>query len=219
MQCLLFDLDGTLIDHFTCLARCYEKVLGDLCQPIPSRAEIRRAVGGSVEITMSKFVPPDRVGEACLLWKEFLKEILLEDVFLMPGALPLLQTLKKQGKQLAIFTNKVGESSRVLCDHLNISQYLDAVIGANDTPYRKPQREFSQYVLHQIGATPDSTILIGDSPYDIEAAHVVGIPAYCVTTGTHTREELEKAQADGVFPDLPTLGKALLDLDLLTEFA
>ena len=33
MQSLLFDLDGTLLDHFTCLARCYEHVLGELDQP------------------------------------------------------------------------------------------------------------------------------------------------------------------------------------------
>lgn len=219
MQSLLFDLDGTLLDHFTCLARCYEHVLSELEQPIPSRDRIKRAVGGSVELTMANFVPDDLHKEACVRWKIQLKEILTEDVFLLPGSLPLIQALKSQGKQLAVFTNKVGEHSRTLCDHLEISQYMDAIVGADDTPYRKPQKEFSEYVLALLEADPATTALIGDSPYDIQAAHSVGIPAYCVTTGTHNHEELKEANADAVFPHLPALGKALFDLDLLPEIA
>ncbi len=219
MQSLLFDLDGTLLDHFTCLARCYEHVLGELDQPIPSREEIKRAVGGSVELTMANFVPGDMHKEACARWKAHLETILCEDAYLMPGALPLIQTLHAQGKQLAVFTNKVGRLSRTLCDHLQISQYMDGVFGADDTPYRKPNKEFSEYVLEKLGADPDTTALIGDSPFDIQAAHVVGIPAYCVATGTHSIEELEEARVDGAFPDLPALGKTLFGLDLLPELA
>ncbi|MCZ6672937.1 MAG: HAD family hydrolase [Verrucomicrobia bacterium] len=219
MQSLLFDLDGTLLDHFTCLARCYEHVLTDLHQPIPARDQVRRAVGGSVELTMAKFVPEELHKEACARWKEYLKEILCEDAYLMPGALSLIQALKAQGNQLAVFTNKVGVHSRTLCDHLEISQYMDAVVGADDTPYRKPQKEFSEHVLKILNANPETTVLIGDSPFDIQAAHAIGIPAHCVITGTHSAEELIEAKADGVYPDLPTLGKTLFNLDLLTEFA
>ena len=93
MQSLLFDLDGTLLDHFTCLARCYEHVLSELDQPIPSRDRIKRAVGGSVELTMANFVPDDLHKEACVRWKIQLKEILTEDAFLLPGGLPLIQAL------------------------------------------------------------------------------------------------------------------------------
>lgn len=219
MQSLLFDLDGTLLDHFTCIARCYEHVLTELDQPIPHRDEIKRAVGGSVELTMANFVPEEIHKEACARWKTKLAEILTEDAFLMPGALDLVKALKSQGKQLAVFTNKVGKHSRQLCEHLEISQYMDAVVGADDTPYRKPQKEFSEYVLKLLGADPASTALIGDSPFDIKAAHVVNIPAYCVTTGTHSKEELEEAEADGVYPDMYTLGKERFGLNGLTELS
>ena len=95
MQSLLFDLDGTLLDHFTCLARCYEHVLGELKQPIPSRGEIRRTVGGSVELTMANFVPEEMHTDACQRWKDHLTKIVTEDAYLMPGALPLIQQLNK----------------------------------------------------------------------------------------------------------------------------
>ena len=219
MQSLLFDLDGTLLDHFTCLARCYEHVLTGLDLPVPSRDRIRRAVGGSVELTMAQFVPDQLHEEACARWKSHLKLILCEDAYLMPGALPLIQALYNQGKQLAVFTNKVGEHSRTLCDHLNISQYMDAVVGADDTPFRKPQKEFSEHMLKQLDANPSRTVLIGDSPYDIQAAHAVNIPAYCVATGTHSIEELEQAKVDAAFPDLPALARSIFNLHVLPEIA
>lgn len=219
MQSLLFDLDGTLLDHFTCLARCYEHVLGELNQHIPNRQEIRRAVGGSVEKTMAHFVPESIHAEACDRWKARLDTILTEDAYLMPGALPLIQELHRQGKQLAVFTNKVGSISRKLCDHLDISRYMDAVVGADDTPYRKPDKEFSEYVLQKLNANPETTALIGDSPYDIQAARAVDIPAWCVTTGTHSAEELVAAGADGVYSGLHHLAKNLFGLTLLPELA
>ena len=96
---------------------------------------------------------------------------------------------------------------------------MDAVVGADDTPYRKPNKEFSEYVLQKLGANPATTALIGDSPYDIQAAHAVGIPAYCVATGTHSIEELEEAKVDAAFPDLPALAKSIFGLNLLPELA
>jgi phosphoglycolate phosphatase len=219
MQSLLFDLDGTLLDHFTCIARCYEQVLTEMDQPIPGRDVIKRAVGGSVELTMANFVPEEIHKDACARWKLKLAEILTEDAYLMPGALDLVKALKSQGKQLAVFTNKVGDHSRKLCDHLEISQYMDAVVGADDTPFRKPQKEFSEHVMKLLNADPAATALIGDSPFDIQAAHAVNIPAYCVTTGTHSKEELEEAHADGVYADMYALGKARFDLHLQTELS
>jgi phosphoglycolate phosphatase len=55
-------------------------------------------------------------------------------------------------------------------------------------------------------------LLVGDSPFDVQAARHGGFAAcWCVTTGTHDAEELRAAGADRVFPDLATLHHVLLD--------
>ena len=64
-------------------------------------------------------------------------------------------------------------------------------------------------MLTTIGATPDSTLLLGDSPFDVEAAHNGGFLCWCVTTGTHDAAQLRAAGADAVFPDLIALQAAL----------
>jgi phosphoglycolate phosphatase len=127
----------------------------------------------------------------------------------MPGGGELVRALHARGLRLAVLTNKVGEISRGICTHLELSPYLDLVLGANDSAWRKPQPEFTALALDRLGANAPETVLIGDSPYDIDAAHAGGLAALCVTTGTHTAAELSDAGADAIFPDLHTLGAAV----------
>ncbi|MBL4576692.1 MAG: HAD family hydrolase [Opitutaceae bacterium] len=211
---VLFDLDGTLIDHFSVLFRCYDHTLTRLERPIPSAETVRRSVGGSMEVTMSKFVPEGQIQEAAQIWRTHFDKIFLEEITLLPGAVDIIQQLHVKGTKLAVFTNKIGSYSRAICQHLKIAPYLSLILGADDTPFRKPDREFSQLALDRLGTTSENACLIGDSPFDIKSAQTVGMKSYCVTTGTHSREELSQDDPDGIFHSLPELAEAVFDLTL-----
>lgn len=205
----LFDLDGTLIDHFKAIHRCYAYTLPRMGLPEPTPQQVRDAVGGGLENALLRFVPPDRIAEAGKIYREYWNRTMLDDVDAMPGALTLLKALKAQSASLGVLTNKLGSSSRLICDKLGFSPYLAATIGAGDTPWLKPQRELSAHALKLLGGYPESALLVGDSPFDVEAAHNGGFPCWAVTTGTHTADELRDATADAVFPDLPAIGARL----------
>lgn len=206
---LLLDLDGTLVDAFTTIHRSYVHTLPQLGFPAPTMAQVRRAVGGGLENAMRHFVPEALVAEAVRLHVAYTDSILLEDVTLMPGALELLRAQQAAGVALAVFTNKRGDHARAICAHLGVTPFLRGVFGARDTAWLKPQPEFAAHVLEQLGARPETTLLIGDSPFDVQAAHHGGFPCWCVTTGTHDATQLATAKADAVFPDLITLAAAL----------
>ena len=199
---LLLDLDGTLVDAFTTIHRSYQHVLPQLGLPAPTMAQVRRAVGGGLENAMRHFVSEDRLAEAVRLHIEHTNTILLEDVTVMPGGLELVLAQHRAGVQLAVFTNKRGDHSRLVCAHLGLTPYLSGIFGAKDTPWLKPQPEFAAHVLGQLGARPESTLLIGDSPFDVQAAHNGGFPCWCVTTGTHDAAQLRAAGAEGVYASL-----------------
>ena len=209
IRSVLFDLDGTLIDHFATLYACYRHAFETLGLPVPSPEHVRRSVGGSMEVTMRKLIPEQHVAAAAALWREHLARIFLDDVTLMPGAADLVRVLHARGLKLAVFTNKIGETSRALCAHLGLAPDLDLVLGANDSPWRKPQPEFTALALERLGATAEETVLVGDSPYDIDAAEAGGLAVLCVTTGTHAAEELRAAGAAHIYPDLRALGAAV----------
>jgi phosphoglycolate phosphatase len=206
---LLLDLDGTLVDAFTTIHRSYVHTLPQLGFPAPTMEQVRRAVGGGLENAMRHFVPEALVAEAVRLHVAYTDSILLEDVRLLPGALELLRAQQAAGVTLAVFTNKRGDHARAICAHLGVTPFLRGVFGARDTAWLKPQPEFAAHVLEQLGARPGTTLLVGDSPFDVQAAHHGGFPCWCVTTGTHDAAQLAAAKADAVFPDLIALGAAL----------
>lgn len=206
---VLLDLDGTLVDAFTTIHRCYAHTLPQFGRPVPTMVEVRAAVGGGLANAMGHFLPPELVPAALKVHLTYSQKILLEDVKLLPGALELVRTLHGRGITPAVYTNKQGDSSRRICTHLGLSPFLAGIYGAGDTPWLKPQPEFAAHVLAALNAGAVSTLLIGDSPFDVAAAHNGGFTCWCVTTGTHTAEQLAAARANRVFPDLLVLDEAL----------
>ena len=94
----------------------------------------------------------------------------------------------------------------------------DAERGTHILRHRAQQRavvrcraepEFSEHVLRTLGAEAATTLLVGDSPFDVETGRNAGFPCWCVTTGTHDAAQLAAAGADKIFADLATLGAEL----------
>lgn len=214
-QTILFDLDGTLIDHFNTLYRCYVHTTRSIGNREPSYEEVRRAVGGSMEQTIREFVTEDQFIEAVNIFWRFFEKTFLDDVTVLPGGQELLEALSRDGKTLGVYTNKQGKASRTICEQTGLSPFLKAVFGAHDTPWRKPEAEFTRHVIGELSAQLETTCLVGDSPFDIATARNGGISCYCVATGTHSALELKEAGADGVFTDLAELGEAVFGVTTL----
>jgi phosphoglycolate phosphatase len=208
-ETLLLDLDGTLVDAFTTIHRSYVHTLPQFGLPAPTMAAVRRAVGGGIERAMSHFLPAELIPAAIKVHTAYTQEILLEDVLLLPGAMELMRTQHARGVKIAVYTNKNAEAARRICTHLGLDPFLSGVYGAGDTPWLKPQREFSGHVLYALGADAASTLLIGDSPFDVETARLAGFACWCVTTGTHDEAQLAAVGAEEIFPDLDSLASKL----------
>lgn len=206
---LLLDLDGTLVDAFTTIHRAYCHVLPQFGRPAPSLAEVRRAVGGGLENAMRRFLPDEQIPAAVREHITYTEKILLDDVVLLPGALELVRERAAAGVTLAAFTNKRGDHSRRICAHLGLTPHLRGIFGAKDTPWIKPQPEFAAHALAALGADAASTLLVGDSPFDVAAARNGGFPCWAVTTGTHEAAPLREAGAERIFSGLPELHAAL----------
>ncbi len=213
MQTILFDLDGTLIDHFTTIHRSVAHAQRQLNLPESDYATVRATVGGSVPVTLERLLGKEYVAAALPLFFSYFEGIMFEDVIALPGASWILESLKQKGYRLAVFTNKLGDHSRATLQHLGMDQYLDAIVGTGDTPYRKPEPEFTAHMLELMETSSDETLLIGDSPLDSSAAEVGGLKSYPVATGSHTTDELkESTNAAGVYNDLYELGEAIFQL-------
>src|SRR3990172_308880 len=135
---ILFDLDGTLLDHLPAIHRSYVHTLPQLGHPAPTREQVRRAIGGGLEKAMLSFVSKAELPRALEIYRSHWDKTMLGGGARRPGAGGLLRALYKRGCALAVFTNKPGGSSRRVCEHLGIAKLLRGVYGAQDTPWLKP---------------------------------------------------------------------------------
>jgi phosphoglycolate phosphatase len=212
---VLFDLDGTLIDQFRVIYRCYTHALHKLGLEPVTYEQVRAAVGGSIMITFGKLIPQEYVEPAVEHFREKFDQIWHEDTEILPGAEWLLKSLHERGLHLCVFTNKEGGRSRNILRHLGMDVWLDGIYGTLDTPWRKPQPEFTRHVLDQLHSNAAHACMVGDSPYDVDAASAENIPCYTVATGSHSIEQLKtETNSAGVFKDLYELGQAVFNLPI-----
>jgi phosphoglycolate phosphatase len=213
MQTVLFDLDGTLIDHFTAIHSSIAYAQNSLGAPVSDYETVRLTVGGSLPVTLSRLMGEEKVESALPYFHEHFNKVMFDEVSILPGAEWLLAALYEKGFQLAVFTNKFGHHARAIVEHLKLDRWLTATVGTQDTPYRKPDPQFTDHILERLNADPSETCLVGDSPFDFQAAQIRNIPAYLVATGTHSTAALtSETSASAIFENLFDLGIARFDL-------
>lgn len=94
---------------------------------------------------------------------------------LAPHARTVLENLKARGKRLAVVSNWDGLLPRVL-EVVGLAPYFDAVVASALVGASKPDARIFQEALERVGARPETTLHVGDSPEaDAEGARAVGI--------------------------------------------
>jgi len=214
IKAILYDLDGTLVDHFGAIHRAIAYAQQQLGLPISSYEKVRATVGGSIEVTMARLTSPELAPQAIPYYLDFLQKIMFEDLHPLPGAAWLMENLHQRGYRQGVLTNKQGTFARAITRHLGWDKWLDHIVGTYDTPGRKPAREFTLFAVNKLAAAPGETLLIGDSTFDIESAINAGLQSQVVATGSHTRDQLLAHQPapDAVFDNLHELGAATFGL-------
>ena len=153
-----------------------------------------RAIGGGLPEALKKTLGPSHahlLDEALPVYRAYWDATMLDDAVLLPGARELLEKLHAAGIVCGVLTNKHGPSARRVCTHLGLDPLLAGVFGATDTPWLKPQPAFVAHALEKLAADAATTALVGDSPWDVDAAKFGNLAGcFVVTTGTHSADEL-----------------------------
>jgi len=209
IRVILYDLDGTLVDHFEAIHAAIAHAQQALGVPPSTLEKVRATVGGGIELTLTRLLGPGLDVRALPLYEEYLTQNMFTGLRALPGVQDMLEQLHARGLRQAVLTNKQGDYARSIIEHLGWNRWLDEVFGVNDTPWRKPAKEFVLHAVNKLGGTPSDTLMVGDSPFDVEAATNAGLRCHAVATGSHTREQLlaHKPAPEAVFDSMIDLGR------------
>ena len=207
IRCVLFDLDGTLVDSYDAIAESLNRARSAFGLSAYTRQEVIKMVGHGLENLMEKALGADRVAEGVRVFREHYREISLPRTRLLAGVEATLETLQARGYALAVITNKPATFSRRILDHLGVGHLFPVLYGPDLAP-PKPDPEMVSRSLSDLGFSPDEAVLVGDMRVDLDTARNAGIPFYAVATGSDSREELAAAGPDRLldrFEDLLSL--------------
>ena len=203
---VLYDLDGTLVDTLADIAEATNHMLQTLqAPPMPADA-IRQFVGRGVQELVAaclKTEEPQRIEEGVAIYRAYYAQHLLDQSRLYPGATALLDHFASRTQ--AVVTNKPNPFSQQILDALGVAHYFVEIVAGNSAYPRKPDPASVHALMAAAKATPHDTVLIGDSPIDIETGRNAGITTVAVLHGLTDEPELVRAKPDWLVRDFAEL--------------
>ena len=177
MPVLLFDLDGTLVDSARGIAAALNRLRGQRGgEPLPVEA-VRPLVALGAEVLVRQGLGPlaSKVRDDLAAFRRHLAAEPADHAAIYPGVPAALDRLAGEGWRMAIVTNKPEAIARALLGDLGLSRHFGVVVGG-DTTAPKPSPTPLRHALRLLGADAGSTLFVGDSRIDAEAARACAMP-------------------------------------------
>jgi phosphoglycolate phosphatase len=178
LQLIAFDLDGTLVDSRTDLANATNALIEELGgSRLPDEA-VAGMVGEGAGVLIRRAltaVGMKRVPDGALeRFLELYDARLLDNTRAYDGMHAVLERLARAGVPLSVLTNKPARATAAILEGLDLRRCFRDVIGG-DSPFgRKPDPAGLLHLVEAAGATPATTLLVGDSRIDLETARAAG---------------------------------------------
>ncbi|MBZ0264588.1 HAD family hydrolase [bacterium] len=117
-------------------------------------------------------------------------------VVLYPGVRECLARIRHCGANIAVATTKFEEAAQFVMEGIGLHDSVDKICGTDEDKPVKPDPFVIHLALERLDATPSETLVIGDTPADIQAAHAAGCHAAAVSYGfgDHQKMKLEKPE-------------------------
>jgi pyrophosphatase PpaX len=202
---ILFDLDDTLLDSLTARTQALQRVFNaaDITS-MTAAGFLANLPGISFDAALRQLGIAEKARAD--LFTIYRRTYWLEThpLRLYPGVREMLEELRRQGLILGIVTAKARnvefEGTRIGClgelNEMGIAGFFKTVVGFEDVEKPKPHPEGVLLALKDLRAAPAATLLVGDSPSDIQAARAAGCFSCRAVWGIENRGFVDDTAAD-----------------------
>jgi HAD superfamily hydrolase (TIGR01509 family) len=201
----ILDIDGTLVDTNYQHALAWYRAFRQSGEVLPIW-RIHRAIGMGGDKLIGHLVGDERereIGDDVRAAEKPLYLDMIEECEPLEGARDLIDDLKGRGSTVVLASSaKAGELDHYL-DLLGVRDVVDAWTSSADVEQTKPSPDLVRAALDKAGT--DDAVMVGDTPWDVEAARGAGVPTIAVLTGGFSEAELREAGAVEVFDSIVAL--------------
>jgi HAD superfamily hydrolase (TIGR01549 family) len=207
----IFDVDGTLVDSVDLHAEAWCEAFAKFGHTI-EYGEMRQQIGKGADQLMPVFLSEEelqRFGKKLEEdRKKIFKEKYLPKVRAFPRVRDLFVRLLSEGKRVTLASSAAGEELETYKKLCQIDDLIQQAVSKDDVKKSKPHPDIFEAALEDLGdiARPE-IVVIGDTPYDAEAAVKAGLNVFGVLCGGFPEKQLRAAGCAAIYRDPDDLMK------------
>ena len=212
----ILDVDGTLVDtnyhHAIAWFRAFRRHFLTL-----QVWRIHRHIGMGGDQLVAALAGDEieeRLGDSIREAEGELYKQLIGEVQPMEGSRELIEELKGAGNSVVLASSAKEWEVEHYLELLDAKALVDAWTTSADVEETKPQPDLVHAALEKVGGRPEDAMLIGDTVWDVEAAHRAGVETLAVRTGGFSEQELSEAGARQIFTSVEELRQSLVETPL-----
>ncbi|MEJ1297329.1 MAG: phosphoglycolate phosphatase [Candidatus Sedimenticola sp. (ex Thyasira tokunagai)] len=210
---ILIDLDGTLVDSVPDLAFSVNQMMEQIGRPTYAESHVRNWVGNGVEKLAKRALMDDLDAEPSSedfnqgypFFMDSYDKHNGERSALYPGVREGIDKLKAEGYIIGCVTNKAAQFTIPLLKALGIHDDFSIIISGDTLPKKKPDPMPLLHAAKELNATPEESMMVGDSMHDVAAARAAGFQAVSVPYGYNHGVDIREANPDAVIDSLADL--------------
>jgi len=209
IKAVIFDIDGTLVDSVDLHAKAWQETFKKFGKEIPF-ADVRRQIGKGGDQLLPVFFSKkelDEFGEEMEEYRgELFKKEYLPRVEAFSKVRELFERIRVDGKKIALASSAKEDELSTYKKLARIDDLLEGETSADDVEKSKPHPDIFEAALEELGDVAASeAIVVGDTPYDAEAAGKIKLKTIGLLCGGWSEEELREAGCIAVYRDAADL--------------
>lgn len=206
IETVLFDLDGTIVNTNELIIESFLHVM-DKHHPEPpfTREQIIPHMGLTLEQQLRQFTGREDVAELVTDYRAY--NMLHHDALVreFPNVHKVISKLHEKGITLGVVTTKMKPSTILALETFDLLKFMKEIVTLNDVENPKPHPEPVLTAIQRLGADPKTTLMVGDSPADLQSARAAGVRSAGVAWSLKGAEVLKKYDPDYILNDMTDL--------------
>ena len=208
-KAVIFDVDGTLVDSVDLHARCWQQAFHEIGRDIPFR-DIRAQIGKGgdqlIPVFLNKSERARMQGSLDSRRSALFKADYLPRVKPFPHVRSLFVRLRRDGHRIVLASSAKSDELAIYKQIACIDDLIETETGSADVQRSKPHPDIFQTALQRLPAAErGSAIVVGDTPYDAEAAAKAGLQTIGVLSGGFAEQTLRSAGCIAIYRDVANL--------------
>ena len=204
-KAIIFDVDGTLVDSVDLHARAWQDAFAEFGHQI-ALGELRGQIGKGGDQLLPVFLSPDEMeekGEALEKRRgEILKQRYLGRVTPFPDVRALFERIRADGTRIILASSAKSDELATYKKLAGITDLVDAETSSDDAEKSKPHPDIFEAAVAAIpGLAAADAIVVGDTPYDAEAAAAAGLRSVGMLCGGFPEAGLREAGCIAIYAD------------------